>query len=201
MGRLTVLALRIVLAMVLAGSLFVQAVMVPLLAIDLKEDFDPSLASPTSPFSATPSRTASSAASCCRPTSSTPACRGPSRRWARPGRACCDGTSDAPTARSATRWCSRSWPTSGRPFATGSRHGCRDQPPEASRPATSSVPPRGTHDGCSRSTPEIRSGSSRQTEGPPVRLPGPPMTLGRGSSRPCVRDAQGADSDGMDEPW
>ena len=44
MGRLTVLALRIVLAMVLAGSLFVQAVMVPLLAIDLKEDFDPSLA-------------------------------------------------------------------------------------------------------------------------------------------------------------
>ena len=44
MGRLTVLALRVVLAMVLAGSLFVQAVMVPLLAIDLKEDFDPSLA-------------------------------------------------------------------------------------------------------------------------------------------------------------
>jgi Protein of unknown function (DUF2975) len=44
MGKLTVLALRIVLAMVLAGSLFVQAVMVPLLAIDLKEDFDPSLA-------------------------------------------------------------------------------------------------------------------------------------------------------------
>ncbi|HET6626884.1 MAG TPA: DUF2975 domain-containing protein [Nocardioidaceae bacterium] len=44
MGKLTVLALRVVLAMVLAGSLFVQAVMVPLLAIDLKEDFDPSLA-------------------------------------------------------------------------------------------------------------------------------------------------------------
>ena len=44
MGSLTVLALRVVLAMVLAGSLFVQAVMVPLLAIDLKEDFDPSLA-------------------------------------------------------------------------------------------------------------------------------------------------------------
>lgn len=37
MGRLTVLALHIVLAVVLAGSLFVQAVMVPLLAIDLEE--------------------------------------------------------------------------------------------------------------------------------------------------------------------
>jgi Protein of unknown function (DUF2975) len=37
MGKLTILALRIVLAMVLAGSLFVQAVMVPLLAIDLEE--------------------------------------------------------------------------------------------------------------------------------------------------------------------
>jgi Protein of unknown function (DUF2975) len=36
-SRLTVLALRIVLAMVLAGSLFVQVVMVPLLAIDLEE--------------------------------------------------------------------------------------------------------------------------------------------------------------------
>lgn len=35
MGTLTVLALRVVLAMVLAGSLFVQAVMVPLLAVDL----------------------------------------------------------------------------------------------------------------------------------------------------------------------
>jgi hypothetical protein len=35
MGKLTVLALRIVLAMVLAGSLFVQVVMVPLLAMDL----------------------------------------------------------------------------------------------------------------------------------------------------------------------
>jgi hypothetical protein len=44
MGRLTLVALRLVLAMVLAGSLFVQAVMVPLLALDLKEDFDPSLA-------------------------------------------------------------------------------------------------------------------------------------------------------------
>ena len=35
MGTLTVLALRIVLALMLAGSLFVQAVMVPLMAIDL----------------------------------------------------------------------------------------------------------------------------------------------------------------------
>jgi hypothetical protein len=35
MGKLTVLALRIVLAIVLAGSLFVQAVMVPLLYMDL----------------------------------------------------------------------------------------------------------------------------------------------------------------------
>ena len=35
MGHLTVLALRIVLVVALAGSLFVQAVMVPLLAIDL----------------------------------------------------------------------------------------------------------------------------------------------------------------------
>lgn len=37
MGKITVLALRIVLALGLAGSVFVQAVMVPLLAIDLKE--------------------------------------------------------------------------------------------------------------------------------------------------------------------
>ena len=44
MGRLTILALRIVLAMVLAGSLFVQAVMVPLLATDLNEDFGPDVA-------------------------------------------------------------------------------------------------------------------------------------------------------------
>ena len=43
MGNLTVLALRIVLAMVLAGSLFVQAVMVPLLAIDL-DGLDPDYA-------------------------------------------------------------------------------------------------------------------------------------------------------------
>lgn len=37
MGKLTVLALRIVLALVLAGSLFVQVVMVPLLSTDLGE--------------------------------------------------------------------------------------------------------------------------------------------------------------------
>ncbi len=43
MGNLTVLVLRIVLAMVLAGSLFVQAVMVPLLAIDL-DGLDPDYA-------------------------------------------------------------------------------------------------------------------------------------------------------------
>ncbi len=43
MGDLTVLTLRIVLAMLLAGSLFVQGVMVPLLAIDLNE-LDPDYA-------------------------------------------------------------------------------------------------------------------------------------------------------------
>ncbi|MEY9214745.1 DUF2975 domain-containing protein [Thermobifida halotolerans] len=37
MGKLTVLALRAVLAVLLAGSVFVQAVMVPLLAVDLGE--------------------------------------------------------------------------------------------------------------------------------------------------------------------
>ena len=37
MGNLALLALRIVLAVALAGSVFVQAVMVPLLAIDLKD--------------------------------------------------------------------------------------------------------------------------------------------------------------------
>ena len=43
MGDLTVFTLRIVLAMLLAGSLFVQGVMVPLLAIDLNE-LDPDYA-------------------------------------------------------------------------------------------------------------------------------------------------------------
>ena len=43
MGTLTILTLRIVLAMVLAGSVFVQVVMVPLLAIDL-DDLDPDYA-------------------------------------------------------------------------------------------------------------------------------------------------------------
>ena len=38
MGKLTVVALRAVLVALLAGSLFVQAVMVPLLAVDLDED-------------------------------------------------------------------------------------------------------------------------------------------------------------------
>ncbi len=37
MGKLTVLALRIVLALVLVGSLYVQVVMMPLLASDLEE--------------------------------------------------------------------------------------------------------------------------------------------------------------------
>ena len=37
MGKLTVLALRIVLAIAFAGSLFVQAVMVPLFWADLEE--------------------------------------------------------------------------------------------------------------------------------------------------------------------
>ena len=43
MGDLTVFTLRIVLAMLLAGSLFTQGVMVPLLAIDLNE-LDPDYA-------------------------------------------------------------------------------------------------------------------------------------------------------------
>ncbi|MDF2051489.1 DUF2975 domain-containing protein [Arthrobacter sp. Cr_A7] len=37
MGKLTVLALRIVIALVLAGSLFVQVWMVPLLSVDMEE--------------------------------------------------------------------------------------------------------------------------------------------------------------------
>lgn len=44
MGVVTIGALRVVLALGLAGSLFVQAVMVPLLAIDLEEDFNPDVA-------------------------------------------------------------------------------------------------------------------------------------------------------------
>ena len=50
MGNLTTLALRIVLAMVLAGSLFVQAVMVPLLATDLNEDFGSDVADVSVPL-------------------------------------------------------------------------------------------------------------------------------------------------------
>jgi hypothetical protein len=49
MGTLTVLALRIVLAMAMAGSLFVQAVMVPLLARDLEQDFSPDVARVATP--------------------------------------------------------------------------------------------------------------------------------------------------------
>ena len=44
MGRMTVLALRVVLALGLAGSVFVQAVMVPLLSVDLREDFNQDVA-------------------------------------------------------------------------------------------------------------------------------------------------------------
>ncbi|QEV04646.1 DUF2975 domain-containing protein [Streptomyces prasinus] len=48
MGKLTVLALRAVLAVLLAGSVFVQAVMVPLLAMDF-DDADAALASVRTP--------------------------------------------------------------------------------------------------------------------------------------------------------
>jgi hypothetical protein len=50
MGRLALLALRIVLAMVIVGSLFVQAVMVPLLATDLREDFSSDIAEVRGPL-------------------------------------------------------------------------------------------------------------------------------------------------------
>lgn len=49
MGKLTVLALRAVLMVLAAGSVFVQAVMVPLLAIDL-EELDAVLAYLRTPF-------------------------------------------------------------------------------------------------------------------------------------------------------
>lgn len=49
MRKMTVLALRAVLALLLAGSVFVQAVMVPLLAIDLRE-LDTDLAYIRTPF-------------------------------------------------------------------------------------------------------------------------------------------------------
>ncbi|MCP3770038.1 DUF2975 domain-containing protein [Streptomyces sp. MAR25Y5] len=48
MGKLTVLALRAVLVVLLAGSAFVQAVMVPLLAMDF-DDADAALASVRTP--------------------------------------------------------------------------------------------------------------------------------------------------------
>ena len=50
MGKLTLLALRIVLAVARAGSLLVQAVMVPLLATDLSEDFGPDVADVAAPL-------------------------------------------------------------------------------------------------------------------------------------------------------
>ena len=49
MGKLTVLALRAVLVVLLAGSVFVQAVMVPLIAIDMGE-LDTDLAYLRTPF-------------------------------------------------------------------------------------------------------------------------------------------------------
>ena len=49
MGSLLVVAVRAVLAMTLAGSVFVQAVMVPLMAIDL-EEADPNVAHLQIPF-------------------------------------------------------------------------------------------------------------------------------------------------------
>ena|SRR5690349_21760814 len=44
MGLASVRALRVVLAVALVGSVFVQAVMLPLLARDLREDFGPDVA-------------------------------------------------------------------------------------------------------------------------------------------------------------
>ncbi len=50
MGNLTLVALRVVLAVALAGSLFVQAVMVPLLATDLDEDLGSDVAAVAVPI-------------------------------------------------------------------------------------------------------------------------------------------------------
>ncbi|CAA9211216.1 MAG: hypothetical protein AVDCRST_MAG83-63 [uncultured Arthrobacter sp.] len=49
MGNLTVIALRVVLGMMFAGSLFVQIVMVPLLGVDLREA-DPDVAAIRTPL-------------------------------------------------------------------------------------------------------------------------------------------------------
>ncbi|WP_159616327.1 DUF2975 domain-containing protein [Arthrobacter zhaoguopingii] len=49
MGNLTVIALRVVLVMMFAGSLFVQIVMVPLLGVDLREA-DPDVAAIRTPL-------------------------------------------------------------------------------------------------------------------------------------------------------
>ena len=50
MGRLAILALRVVLSLVLVGTVFVQAVMVPLLAHDLEEDFSSDVADIAAPL-------------------------------------------------------------------------------------------------------------------------------------------------------
>ena len=50
MGKWPLLALRVVLVVALAGSLFVQVVMVPLLARDLSEDFSPEIAEVGAPI-------------------------------------------------------------------------------------------------------------------------------------------------------
>ena len=50
MGNLTLVALRVVLAVALVGSLFVQAVMVPLLATDLDEDLGQDVAAVAVPI-------------------------------------------------------------------------------------------------------------------------------------------------------
>ncbi len=50
MGPLTLVARRVVLAVALAGSLFVQAVMVPLLATDLNEDLGQDVAAVAVPI-------------------------------------------------------------------------------------------------------------------------------------------------------
>lgn len=50
MGRLPIVALRVVLVLVFIGTVFVQAVMVPLLAHDLKEDFSADVAEAAVPL-------------------------------------------------------------------------------------------------------------------------------------------------------
>jgi Protein of unknown function (DUF2975) len=50
MATLALVTLRVVLALVLAGTVFVQAVIVPLLAIDLNEDFPQEIAAVRTPI-------------------------------------------------------------------------------------------------------------------------------------------------------